>query len=58
MLQGHGTVSQDVLRLGLGLGQVFTASALETLICIPDACLGFFLSCLAFFLGHQSSFAA
>lgn len=49
MLQGHGAVSQDVLKLGLGLGQAFTASALEALICIPDASLGFFLSRLCFF---------
>lgn len=49
MLQGHGVVSQDMLRLGLGLGQAFTASALEALICIPDASLGLFLSCLCFF---------
>lgn len=33
----------------------FRASALEALICIPDASLGFYLA-FAFFLGHQSSF--
>lgn len=49
VLQGHGAVSQDMLRLGLGLGQAFTASALGALICIPDASLGLFLSHLRFF---------
>lgn len=49
MMQGHGIVSQDMLRLGLGLGQAFTASALGALICIPDASLCLFLSLLCFF---------
>lgn len=49
MLQGHVAVSQNMLRLGLGLGQAFTASALGVLICIPDASLGLFLSHLDFF---------
>lgn len=58
MLQGQRAVSEDTLRLSLGSGQVFTASALGGLVCIPDAFMSTFLSHFLFYpAAQQSSFA-
>lgn len=59
MLQGQQAVSEDTLRLSLGSGQVFTASALGALTCILDAFMSTFLSHhLSYPAAQQSSFAA